>query len=148
MTYDVDAVDYPERVAVTVRPLRGGFLNMEVVPLYGRFGGKTHIVRLVDSEGWFSRHRTFSAAYKAAVDRAQMFDAISPQDLERMRVLAKKRMTGRILIPGPTHEHELTDDPEPWERFDGTRAPDNGVNLTGSGYQWKPRKTDHEETKL
>lgn len=45
-----------------------------------------------------------------------------------------------IIIPGPMPHHEPTNDPEPWLRFDGfTRAADNGVNLYGSGYRWKPR---------
>lgn len=46
------------------------------------------------------------------------------------------------FIPGPLPEREdgyVTKDPEPWERFDGTRAPHTGVNLYGSGYQFNPR---------
>jgi hypothetical protein len=46
------------------------------------------------------------------------------------------------LIPGPLPDRDdgyVTRDPEPWERFDGTRAPHTGGNLGGSGYKFAPR---------
>lgn len=50
---------------------------------------------------------------------------------------------GSIVIPGPLPEREdnyITDDPEPWERFDGQRIAHTGVNLYGSGYRFNPRE--------
>lgn len=53
------------------------------------------------------------------------------------------------LIPGPLPERAdnyVTNDPEPWERFDGSRAAHTGVNLYGSGYQFKPRMSVDDST--
>lgn len=47
-----------------------------------------------------------------------------------------------VQIPGPLPPREdnyETDDPEPWERFDGKRTAHTGVNLYGSGFRFNPR---------
>lgn len=50
------------------------------------------------------------------------------------------------LIPGPRPDYPPTTDPEPWERFDGSRTADNGVNLNASGYRWNPRDAENPLT--
>lgn len=47
------------------------------------------------------------------------------------------------MIPGPLPERPdnyVTNDPEPWERFDGSRTAHTGTNLYGSGYRFNPRE--------
>lgn len=48
-----------------------------------------------------------------------------------------------LMVPGPRPDYPPTTDTEPWERFDGERIADNGVNLNASGYRWNPRDVEN-----
>lgn len=88
MSYTADCTT--ETTEIRVRPDRGGFLNMEVA--YSK-RHRMYVVRLMDSDNYFTKHTSYERAFRSALHRARRFDGygVTTSQQRRMkRVLARR----------------------------------------------------------